>query len=254
VFGGPLIIYFFLFSNSGLFGSGSWPAEPDGSYFIDRNPRGFEYLLDYLRNGSLNTRGIPESDLQKFLEHCDFFCVPPPQELVEEADHNWVRDQDWASPLIFDGNKVSNGTSGNNVYARGSVANPKSFRIKFGGRRVISFVGLSTARDFYQRMVRKEEFFMLSTEGDKVSKGTWTNHVPKSRVSPRSLFEVRYESKNIRFIVDGVDYGVAFVVPADLSEPLYPFVQLGMSNPPFLTSAEFATLRDFGKSQPFNFT
>eukprot|EP01114_Cavostelium_apophysatum_P016449 TRINITY_DN4683_c0_g1_i1.p1 TRINITY_DN4683_c0_g1~~TRINITY_DN4683_c0_g1_i1.p1 ORF type:complete len:239 (-),score=13.26 TRINITY_DN4683_c0_g1_i1:65-781(-) len=69
---------------TGLFG-GRFPAEKDehGAYFIDRNGRYFQPLLDYLRTGKL----IISKDLNKelVLEEAKFFCIKLPQDSREET-------------------------------------------------------------------------------------------------------------------------------------------------------------------------
>ena len=59
-------------------GSFSLKPNKDGSYFIDRNGKYFEYILDYLRNGTLN---IP-------ISNCDSYLI---NHLLSEADYYQIK-------------------------------------------------------------------------------------------------------------------------------------------------------------------
>ncbi|KDO29301.1 hypothetical protein SPRG_05838 [Saprolegnia parasitica CBS 223.65] len=49
-----------------MLSQGHWtPREVDGAYFIDQDATYFEYALDALRQGSLNTKGLPPTALQQ---------------------------------------------------------------------------------------------------------------------------------------------------------------------------------------------
>ncbi|EQC32355.1 hypothetical protein SDRG_10102 [Saprolegnia diclina VS20] len=51
---------------SAMLSQGHWtPREDDGAYFIDQDATYFEYALDALRQGSLNTKGLPPTALRQ---------------------------------------------------------------------------------------------------------------------------------------------------------------------------------------------
>jgi len=46
-----------------LLSSGKWEPDEDGCYFIDRNPKHFDIILDYLSNGEYNKMGLSDTAL-----------------------------------------------------------------------------------------------------------------------------------------------------------------------------------------------
>ena len=45
------------------------PTQPDGSIFIDRNPRLFPYILDYYRKkGAVNLGGLSSADVSDLID------------------------------------------------------------------------------------------------------------------------------------------------------------------------------------------
>lgn len=71
---------------TGLLGSGKWKPEDDGSYFIDRNPKGFDYVLDYLRSGELDVANVENKDvLEKIKGHLDYFLIPSPDSISDSV-------------------------------------------------------------------------------------------------------------------------------------------------------------------------
>jgi len=62
-----------------MLGSGKWKPQEDGSYFIDCDPTGIEYLFDYLRTGKTNSMKDLNYALKvKLQDHFDYFMIPLP--------------------------------------------------------------------------------------------------------------------------------------------------------------------------------
>jgi hypothetical protein len=55
--------------------SGNFPiiTESDGSIFIDRSPKYFEYILDYLRSNKYVTEELTKKELQKILVEAEYY-------------------------------------------------------------------------------------------------------------------------------------------------------------------------------------
>jgi hypothetical protein len=49
------------------------PKERDGGVFLDRNPKAFDYLLNYLRNGCQVVSDIPDKLLKDLCAEADYF-------------------------------------------------------------------------------------------------------------------------------------------------------------------------------------
>eukprot|EP01124_Arcella_intermedia_P019784 TRINITY_DN2712_c0_g2_i1.p1 TRINITY_DN2712_c0_g2~~TRINITY_DN2712_c0_g2_i1.p1 ORF type:complete len:226 (-),score=32.18 TRINITY_DN2712_c0_g2_i1:594-1271(-) len=61
-----------------LASSDAWKPDQDGTYFIDRSPKYFEYVLDYLRSGVLDLEDLPARDKKRIQMEFDYFQVPFP--------------------------------------------------------------------------------------------------------------------------------------------------------------------------------
>jgi len=56
-----------------MLSSPCWQPDPDGSYFIDRSPKYFGYVLDMLRNGQIDFSGIRTEKVAKIHVELDFY-------------------------------------------------------------------------------------------------------------------------------------------------------------------------------------
>lgn len=50
--------------------------EEDGSYFIDRNPKLFAIILEYLRTGKLYVKHLDSEQLIALKEELDYYQIP----------------------------------------------------------------------------------------------------------------------------------------------------------------------------------
>jgi len=57
----------------------------DGSYFIDRSPFYFEYILDFLRNGKVKIDRLTDVELKELIEEADFYQIISLKALLEDA-------------------------------------------------------------------------------------------------------------------------------------------------------------------------
>jgi len=62
-----------------MLGSGKFQPDEEGVYFIDRNPKHFDVILDYLRMGELNVEGLDTKGLEKVKKDCDYYQIPLPK-------------------------------------------------------------------------------------------------------------------------------------------------------------------------------
>src|SRR5437868_5805630 len=47
----------------------------EGVYFIDRNPKHFDRILDFLRTGKLSTSGLKPHHREKLMEDLDYYQI-----------------------------------------------------------------------------------------------------------------------------------------------------------------------------------
>jgi hypothetical protein len=52
-----------------------------GTYFIDRNPKHFDRILDYLRYGEFKVEGLSEFDMDKLRADFDYYQIDLPDSL-----------------------------------------------------------------------------------------------------------------------------------------------------------------------------
>lgn len=61
--------------------------ESDGSYFIDRNPKYFEYILKFMRDDKINIDGLKYNELLDILDEAKYYLLTPMIEFIEESNH-----------------------------------------------------------------------------------------------------------------------------------------------------------------------
>ena len=89
-----------------MLSSGRWEPDEDGAYFIDRSPKYFPYVIDYLRTGSLDMpTGLSTGELQCVKTEFDFYQIDFPRPSTPE----WDTSID-AAHLAFTGTGTSTAT------------------------------------------------------------------------------------------------------------------------------------------------
>ncbi len=86
-----------------MISSGKWEPDEDGNYivpiwsdlsgeyFIDRNPKYFDHILDYLRTGEFSTEGLDETALKKLKADFDYFQIESPDTTFPRVRQNIVK-------------------------------------------------------------------------------------------------------------------------------------------------------------------
>ncbi|KAF0983699.1 hypothetical protein FDP41_007614 [Naegleria fowleri] len=59
-----------------MISSGKWLPDEEGCYFIDRNPKMFPYILDYLRYGKLDVHQLTTQQKAILAEEADYYLIP----------------------------------------------------------------------------------------------------------------------------------------------------------------------------------
>jgi hypothetical protein len=66
---------------SAMLGSGTWRPEERGAYFVNKNPRDFDIVMQYMRSGSFRHEGLHHAHLERISELLQYLqlTVPRPQ-------------------------------------------------------------------------------------------------------------------------------------------------------------------------------
>jgi hypothetical protein len=89
-----------------MLSSGRWEPDEDGTYFIDRSPTYFSYVIDYLRTGSSDILvGLSRLELDRVYTEFDFYQIGFPRPSTPE----WDTSID-AAHLAFTGADTSTAT------------------------------------------------------------------------------------------------------------------------------------------------
>jgi len=62
-----------------MLSSGNWQPDDDGSYFIDRDPKHFATILNYLRMKEIDLEGWNKKDLETLQKELDYYGITLPQ-------------------------------------------------------------------------------------------------------------------------------------------------------------------------------
>jgi len=63
---------------SAMLGNGNWQPEENGVYFIDRNPKYFGTILDYMRYETIDLEDWSNKDLSLLKIELDYYQIPLP--------------------------------------------------------------------------------------------------------------------------------------------------------------------------------
>eukprot|EP01114_Cavostelium_apophysatum_P004533 TRINITY_DN1481_c0_g2_i3.p1 TRINITY_DN1481_c0_g2~~TRINITY_DN1481_c0_g2_i3.p1 ORF type:complete len:744 (+),score=119.44 TRINITY_DN1481_c0_g2_i3:58-2232(+) len=67
---------------SALLRTGHWKPDKDGVYFIDRSPKYFGIILDFLRYGEWELDGLSAGDLRRLSRELDYYQIATPEALT----------------------------------------------------------------------------------------------------------------------------------------------------------------------------
>jgi len=59
-----------------MIASGKWEPDEDGSYFIDRNPKHFNLILDFMRTNKLEVSSLNQKEMEKIKSDFDYYQLP----------------------------------------------------------------------------------------------------------------------------------------------------------------------------------
>eukprot|EP01122_Echinamoeba_exundans_P007291 TRINITY_DN2204_c0_g1_i1.p1 TRINITY_DN2204_c0_g1~~TRINITY_DN2204_c0_g1_i1.p1 ORF type:complete len:206 (+),score=36.31 TRINITY_DN2204_c0_g1_i1:66-620(+) len=63
------------------------PDPQDGAYFIDRNPKYFGMILDFMRSGQIDLEELGQKDLRQLRDDADFYQLDALAAILETVHH-----------------------------------------------------------------------------------------------------------------------------------------------------------------------
>jgi len=196
-----------------MLSSGHWLPDEDGEYFIDRNPKYFSTILDFLRSGKLDLKGFSSDELQRIQEDLDYYQIATPFPVFSLG---WSKEC-CGKNIAIEGKIVRKvrGENGWNSAALGNIPNLSSFKFKVVRHDTnTAMLGISPKQGFKTDDANHSScgFFLYLLDGTLYStKGDFG----KPYTNPpglNSTIEIIYEKKQktISFVIDDVAKGVAF--------------------------------------------
>jgi len=216
-----------------MLSSGHWQPDDEGCYFIDRDPKHFGVILNFLRTGKINLKSWKEEALEELQEELDYFLIKLPEPIPDPKPSSppplmWDTSR-CASTLTIQGRIVTKtsarGWDGNVL---GTVANPSSFKVKIVNSGMCAImIGLAPKNTSLTTIVYDSSgWYIYALCGLLYSQqGDLNKPYHGSKIEGGSVVEVIFDKvgKSMRFVIDGVDKGVAFQ-NMNLTEDLYPCV------------------------------
>ncbi len=75
---------------SAMLSSGKWNPDEDGEYFIDRNPKYFDILLDFMRNGGLDSNSevydMNKKEKESLRREAEFYLLDSLIEILSTSE------------------------------------------------------------------------------------------------------------------------------------------------------------------------
>jgi len=189
--------------------SGIFPIKPceDGSYFIDRNPTMFPFILDFIRGEEIETADMGNKDAKQLLKEAQFYhCIELEQFLTLSKKINLVWTNGAGANITENGKRATATASACYVFVNELIKTSGKTTIKISvDTKSNSWVhiALGTQKSFPQLG------YYYSSQNNLFA---FMYHVNQGNVNGKTGFpaksvatiELVIENKNVTFSVDGV--------------------------------------------------
>jgi hypothetical protein len=202
--------YFFALASSG-------PTEPDGSFFIDRNPRWFRLILDFMiDSASLPCHSdFPEKECEEVIQEFKYYLLDLPAYFMK--GQKW----DQVSPLISkSGARIERNSEGWAAALVWSVSNPKSTKFRVcnvptpgGSNFMFGLVSVNqSVRDYSGQLHGTPGTWFISDSGGCHAADGSVQPVATPTLKNNDLVELIYEkdAKRLGLTVNNVFVGWCF--------------------------------------------
>jgi len=204
-----------------MLSSGHWQPDEDGEYFIDRSPKCFRNILDYLLTGKLDTSPLTSSEKKQLTEDLDYYQIKLPKMMWSSGDNTTINGS-----IV-----TKSGVSGWNCGVIGNVCDPASYKLKILNRPDGAImVGLSPTSNFKKNASNySTSGWYMHLNGSLYSQNGDSGRGYQSAVNNNSIIEVLYDKNNktISFRVNDAAPSVAFT---NVPNNVYPALDIHTQN------------------------
>eukprot|EP01118_Nematostelium_gracile_P016349 TRINITY_DN6749_c0_g1_i2.p1 TRINITY_DN6749_c0_g1~~TRINITY_DN6749_c0_g1_i2.p1 ORF type:complete len:316 (-),score=67.77 TRINITY_DN6749_c0_g1_i2:83-1009(-) len=216
-----------------MLASDRWKPDNQGEYFIDRSPKHFALIIDYLRSEKLDLSQLTEIEKEELEEELDYYQIPISSNDTRLSSSQWCWDDQIKIPIIrlFDNNRSAETTSQGSCAVIGDKP-VTTFQVKVDTHGSSwAMVGMAPKTQQMNSHFYHKCGWHLYFNGALYSQDGDSNRPYATKIPDNAVVGVNYdrEKGTISFSVDGQDKGIAFKgIPNDIT--LYPCVQLHSKN------------------------
>eukprot|EP01118_Nematostelium_gracile_P010360 TRINITY_DN3559_c1_g1_i9.p1 TRINITY_DN3559_c1_g1~~TRINITY_DN3559_c1_g1_i9.p1 ORF type:complete len:317 (-),score=66.85 TRINITY_DN3559_c1_g1_i9:54-1004(-) len=211
-----------------MLSSDQWKPNDDGEYFVDRNPKHFQRIIDYVKDGKLMFSGLDNQEKREIKKELDYYQIPIPESLKYEKWH-WDPQKKGNHIILTENNMIAT-DSGQYISIVIGNKSVDRFRIKIlshkQSEKFHNFVGLVPTQDIGLNC-RPEKYWSISLNLGtliKDAKSITSDLKYDPKVGDEIEFYHNQEEGTISLSVNKEDKGIVFNdVPIDTE--LYPFFE-----------------------------
>eukprot|EP01118_Nematostelium_gracile_P018433 TRINITY_DN8184_c0_g2_i2.p1 TRINITY_DN8184_c0_g2~~TRINITY_DN8184_c0_g2_i2.p1 ORF type:complete len:312 (-),score=78.33 TRINITY_DN8184_c0_g2_i2:3-938(-) len=208
-----------------MLSSDKWKPNEYGEYFIDRNPKHFQQIVDYMKDGRL-FNDLNSQEKREIKKEMDYYQIPIPESLMYEKWH-WDPKKKGKYITLTDNNMTATSSDKriSNVIGNKTV---DRFRIKILSNDETdcqSYVGLAPDQEFNLRGFSEESWSIGLRDGVFCNNGKYNqDSIYNFKVGDEIELYHNQEEGTIRLYINKEDKGIiSDKVPKDIE--LYPLFE-----------------------------
>jgi len=215
-----------------MLASDNWKPDDKGFYFIDRDPKYFRTILEYLRTGELDIDWT-EKNVIGLKKEFDYFQLKFQEQLL----HRYWSHEYCSNNITLNADQTIATKSGGNGWNSAvlcAISKPK-YKVKIINRVNGDFmIGLASKRiNVNGTNYSSNGWYVHGGKGQLYSQfGDTGRHYYGNALNNNDTVEVKFDktNKNISFTINGTDRGIAFTNVNMSGEDLYPCLEFFEQN------------------------